>query len=75
MNLEEYLKDNGVTLWQKRCSLYEPQQTNCLGSFDYTKGLENILGKMVKWSGFVIIAQMKTQRKNRFGISNPPRLL
>ena len=47
MNLEEYLKDNGVTLWQKRCSPYEPQQTNCLGSFDYTKGLENILGKMV----------------------------
>lgn len=47
MNLEEYLKDNNVTLWKKRCHPYESQQTNSLGIFDYTKGLENILGKMV----------------------------
>ncbi len=47
MNLKEYLKENGVTFWERRCLPYEPRQTDSLASCDYAEGLENVLGKMV----------------------------
>lgn len=61
MKLNEYLAKNAVKLMIKGSGEKNPtRQTNDLGMYDYVENLESVLGK---WSGFAIIAQMRTRPK------------
>ncbi len=74
MKLNEYLAKNAVKLMIKGSGEKNPtRQTNDLGAC--TIMLRTLKASSAKWSGFAIIAQMRTRPKSRFVTSNLPRLL